>query len=88
MTRGVSIWIWPLKLPNRIPNGRVNFARHALALDDERTTFHPVQDGGPVYALPEKLDDERLVQVWFTGMDGNVGGGYTLKSIGPEIKAE
>lgn len=59
----------------------MNFARHALALDDERTTFHPVlwtehEDGKAAAAVPEKLDHERLVQVWFTGMHANVGGGY------------
>jgi uncharacterized protein (DUF2235 family) len=42
MTRGVSKWIWPLELPNRVPSPRVQRACHALALDDERTTFHPV----------------------------------------------
>ena len=43
MTRGISQWIWPLELPNRRFNQRdIRCARHALALDDERTTFHPV----------------------------------------------
>lgn len=42
LTRGISRWLWPLELPNRVLNPRVEFARHALALDDERTTFHPV----------------------------------------------
>lgn len=81
MTRGVSSWIWPLELPNRILNDRVRFARHALALDDERTTFHPVlwteqREGETAPSVPDSLDGERLVQVWFTGMHANVGGGY------------
>ena len=38
--RGISNWVWPLELPNRILSPRVNCARHALALDDERTTLH------------------------------------------------
>ena len=42
MTRGFSNWIWPLELPNRVLNPRVRCARHALALDDQRTTFHPI----------------------------------------------
>ena len=83
MTRGVSRWLWPLELPNRVLSDRVVCARHALALDDERTTFHPVlwteKDEKP--AVPDKdgrrwIKDERLSQVWFVGMHANVGGGY------------
>ena len=81
MTRGISNWVWPLELPNRILSERVNRARHALALDDERTTFHPVlwteqQPGQPTPDVPETIDGQKLVQVWFVGMHANVGGGY------------
>jgi len=81
MTRGISNWVWPLELPNRILNERVKTARHALALDDERTTFHPVlwteqQPGHPAQPVPTTIDGQRLVQVWFVGMHANVGGGY------------
>jgi uncharacterized protein (DUF2235 family) len=79
MTRGISNWVWPLELPNRILSPRVNCARHALALDDERTTFHPVlwtEEGENKPATPTTVDGERLVQVWFVGMHANVGGGY------------
>jgi type VI secretion system (T6SS) phospholipase Tle1-like effector len=57
----------------------VRWARHALALDDERTTFHPVlwtEVGESKPLVPATIDDERLVQVWFVGMHANVGGGY------------
>jgi Uncharacterized alpha/beta hydrolase domain (DUF2235) len=83
MTRGVSRWIWPLELPTRTLDARVKRACHALALDDERTTFHPVlwneKDETP--ATPDKdgkvwLRDERISQVWFVGSHSNVGGGY------------
>jgi hypothetical protein len=53
------------------------------ALDDERTTFHPVlwNEKGE---KPPTLDkdgkvwvrDERISQVWFVGSHSNVGGGY------------
>jgi len=81
MTRGISNWVWPLELTNRVLSPRVNCARHALALDDERTTFHPVlwteqEPGQPAPAIPATIDGERLVQVWFVGMHANVGGGY------------
>ena len=32
MTRGVSKWIWPLELPGRVLDARVQRACHALAL--------------------------------------------------------
>ncbi|MGJ5203711.1 DUF2235 domain-containing protein [Bradyrhizobium sp. HKCCYLR20261] len=84
MTRGISSWVWPLELPNRVLNPRVNCARHALALDDERTTFHPVlwtEEGETKPDDPKTIDDERLVQVWFVGMHANVGGGYPDDSV-------
>ena len=42
MTRGISQWLVPLELPNHTPNPLILRACHALSLDDERTTFHPV----------------------------------------------
>jgi hypothetical protein len=81
MTRGISNWVWPLELPNRILSERVNVARHALALDDERTTFHPVlwtewQAGQPAPAVPTTIDRQKLVQVWFVGMVTQKAGIY------------
>jgi uncharacterized protein (DUF2235 family) len=86
MTRGVSKWIWPLELPGRVLDARVRRACHALALDDERTTFHPVlwdeSTQVPVASdQPRPLSDERISQVWFTGMHSNVGGGYPDDSL-------
>ena len=36
MTRGVSQWLWPLELPDRVLGSKVKRACHALALDDVR----------------------------------------------------
>jgi uncharacterized protein (DUF2235 family) len=86
MTRGVSKWIWPLELPSRVLDPRVRRACHALALDDERTTFHPVLWDESTQ-LPSEIDqernlsDERISQVWFSGMHSNVGGGYPDDSL-------
>ncbi len=83
MTRGVSKWIWPLELPNRKLDKKVQRACHALSLDDERTTFHPILwDESTQIRLPvapgktatTRLD--RICQVWFMGVHSNVGGGY------------
>jgi uncharacterized protein (DUF2235 family) len=82
MTRGFSQWIWPLEFPDRVLSSKVRRACHALSLDDERTTFHPMlwTEAGEVpppsrngYRL---VKDERLSQVWFAGTHANVGGGY------------
>jgi uncharacterized protein (DUF2235 family) len=84
MTQGFSQWIWPLEIPNHRLNDRVNRACHALALDDERTTFHPVLWNERGQARPAGdyfTKDERITQVWFTGMHANVGGGYPDDSL-------
>ena len=41
MTRGIHQYIWPIELPNNRLSARVMRACQALALDEERTTFHP-----------------------------------------------
>ena len=83
MTRGVSQWIWPLELPDRVLREEVQRACHAVSIDDARTTFHPVlwteeneacvaTDGNDI----RRISDERISQVWFVGSHSNVGGGY------------
>lgn len=86
MTRGVNKWIWPLELPSRVLDPRVQRACHALALDDERTTFHPVlwDESAQISPHPDQqrdISDERISQVWFSGMHSNVGGGYPDDSL-------
>jgi uncharacterized protein (DUF2235 family) len=88
MTRGVSQWIWPLELPDRRLGRNVQRACHALSLDDERTTFHPVLWSEEGEAPPPREPDgrtlarrERISQVWFAGVHANVGGGYPDDSL-------
>ncbi|SNT53087.1 Uncharacterized protein, PA2063/DUF2235 family [Tardiphaga sp. OK246] len=86
MTRGVSQWIWPLELPNHTPHPDVVRACHALSLDDERTTFHPVlwneRNEPPLPTeAPHYTSRERISQVWFCGVHANVGGGYPDDSL-------
>jgi uncharacterized protein (DUF2235 family) len=84
MTRGISRYIWPLELPNHtLDRARVARACHALALDEERTTFHPelwnekaVPPAAFDPAKPRFIKDEQISQVWFAGVHSNVGGGY------------
>jgi Uncharacterized alpha/beta hydrolase domain (DUF2235) len=87
MMRGISRYLFPLELPDRCLDRKVERACHALSLDDERTTFHPVlwdESREP----PQSLDDddhytrtERISQVWFSGVHANVGGGYPDDSL-------
>ena len=42
LTRAIDNWIFPLSMPDYRLNVRVECARHALALDDERDAFHPL----------------------------------------------
>ncbi len=53
----------------------VENAYHALAIDDERQTFHP--------ALwdPRIAEDQNMKQVWFCGMHTDVGGGYEEQQL-------
>src|ERR1700752_4843443 len=89
MARGVSQWILPLELPDRTFNHqKIERACHALALDDERTTFHPVlwSERDEPQLKPDDdgrywTKDERLRQVWFAGIHANVGGGYPDDSL-------
>jgi uncharacterized protein (DUF2235 family) len=89
MTRGISQWLWPLELPDRSFNAAdIHRARHAIAIDDERTTFHPVlwsetglQEVAPDPAGKRWIKDEKLSQVWFSGVHSNVGGGYPDDSL-------
>ncbi len=79
MTRGVDLWLWPMSPPDRRLSDKVTRACHALALDDARLTFHPMlwTEADETTAMSAaNTRDERISQVWFTGMHSNVGGGY------------
>ncbi|MDE1934468.1 DUF2235 domain-containing protein [Bradyrhizobium sp.] len=85
MTRGVSQWLWPLEIPSHTLHPSVRRACHALSLDDERTTFHPVlwneRNESPHTGSSRFTKDERISQVWFAGVHANVGGGYPDDSL-------
>ena len=79
LTRAWKVF-FPLSLRDRELGLNVLRACHALAIDDERHTFHPVLFNEKT--LPgancraEAISEERISQVWFAGMHANVGGGY------------
>jgi uncharacterized protein (DUF2235 family) len=75
MSRAVN-WFWRLYPRGR--NAPSQFLRvcHALAIDDERQTFHPMLFNEENEPVRDHVDAERISQVWFAGMHSNVGGGY------------
>lgn len=53
----------------------VENAYQALAVDDERKTFHPK------FWEPELKDGQKMEQVWFAGVHTDVGGGYEEQNL-------
>lgn len=73
-----TIWdklIYPIHFPDQDLSPKVQRACHAVSVDDERQTFHPV--------LWNEANDKknRIEQVWFPGVHSDVGGGYPRKSL-------
>jgi uncharacterized protein (DUF2235 family) len=86
LTRAWDRFIWRLTMRDLDLNDRVERARHALAIDDERNTFHPrlwneAKEKNEGNTTSTSIDDERISQVWFAGVHANVGGGYADDSL-------
>jgi uncharacterized protein (DUF2235 family) len=78
--------VWPqLRThPFTKKNPSVEHVRHAVAIDEQRTMFNPVlwEPGGDFTGPPFKKRDpapQDLKEVWFSGVHGDVGGGYEEK---------
>ena len=54
----------------------VEHARQALAIDDERLTFHP-----KIWDKEINTEYQTMKQVWFAGMHTDVGGGYKEQDL-------
>jgi len=68
--------IWPISFRNHRLSDKVNRARHALSLDDERTTFHPLR-----FDQSHLKDPEQIKEVWFAGVHSDIGGGYPESTL-------
>ena len=84
----VSRWLQHVPLLHRFAvtrfddrklSSKVKNAYHAVALDDERHTFHPV-----LWNEKEEHEGQTIEQVWFAGMHSDVGGGYVRGSLSLE----
>ncbi len=79
LKRGIDWVLWPMLFGDLILSPLVQRACHALSLDDERATFHPllwdeVTEANMV--ANQQVPAGRITQVWFAGAHSNVGGGY------------
>ena len=68
---------FPLRFSDQHPSKRVRHLYHALCLDDERHTFHPLL----WHSRPEPVKGQTLEQVWFPGGHAHVGGGYAKDQL-------
>lgn len=68
-----DFWLWPISFRNRVCSGVVEHVRHALSLDDERLTFHPLRFDQTDGHEPGRPD---IKEVWFAGVHSDIGGGY------------
>lgn len=70
MSELINTIFYRFHFPTTHLNNNVNHAYHALSIDENRQTFHPL--------MWTETEDERphIEQVWFSGVHSNVGGGY------------
>src|SRR6266849_118633 len=79
LKRGIDWVLWPMLFGDLILSPRVQRACHALSIDDERSTFHPLlwDEAAEADMVARKVVPAgRITQVWFAGVHSNVGGGY------------
>jgi uncharacterized protein (DUF2235 family) len=69
----INLTIHRYKFPDSKLNSSVKRACHALAIDETRDAFSP--------ELWDKDPEDRIEQVWFSGVHSNVGGGYPKQGM-------
>ena len=68
--------IYPIHFPDYKLSNKVRKACHAISIDDERHTFHPL-----LWDESGETDPSRIEQVWFPGVHSDVGGGYPKHTL-------
>ncbi len=79
LKHGIDWLLWPMLFADLKLSPLVKRACHALSLDDERATFHPIlwdEIAEAEMVANGEVPAGRLSQVWFAGVHSNVGGGY------------
>lgn len=67
--------IYQFKFPDYKLSPLVQRGCHALSIDDQRQSFHPL------IWQESPGDQQRISQVWFAGSHANVGGGYPKQGM-------
>jgi uncharacterized protein (DUF2235 family) len=71
--------VWPIRFRNNRCSPVVEKVRHALSLDEERRSFHPLRfTQGP---RPDGKQEPDTQERWFAGVHSDVGGGYPNDEI-------
>lgn len=73
-------FIYPMRFPDAQLSTKVKKAYHALSIDDERLTFHPLL-WDESSEQKKDLEDRVIQQVWFAGVHSDVGGGYPMNHL-------
>jgi hypothetical protein len=81
VTRFINRFIIRFSFPDLKLSPLVHKACHAIALDDERRTFHPIIWDETNSEEPLEKTPDRIEQVWFAGVHSNVGGGYPRQGM-------
>lgn len=75
-----DFWIWPISFRNRVCSSVVEHVCHALSLDDERRTYHPLRFDQTrrldLEGSGNQTDGPKIKEVWFAGVHADIGGGY------------
>ncbi|MCE3241954.1 MAG: hypothetical protein K0Q83_2461 [Deltaproteobacteria bacterium] len=74
----INAVIYRFKFPNQRLSEQVDHAYHALAVDDDRHSFHPLLWDQRASSPGKSL---KIEQVWFAGAHANVGGGYPKQGL-------
>jgi hypothetical protein len=73
----VNSTLYRFKFPDTFLSDIVDRACHALSIDDQRRSFHPLVWN----EARERPGADRIEQVWFAGVHANVGGGYPKQGM-------
>src|SRR3954452_21493411 len=74
----INAAVYRFKFPDRKLSPHVRHAYHALAIVDERHSFHPLLWD---QTRPPGNSEQKTEQVWFAGAHSNVGGGYPKQGM-------
>lgn len=71
----INTVFYRFKFPDYRLHPAVEQGCHALAIDDQRKTFHPLLWN------QQSEQTDRIEQIWFAGAHANVGGGYPRQGL-------